>query len=197
MAAGAMGTFSTRFQGAGPGVTAGVPALLEDRERQQSLDLRLALMCSHTRWITHRVTPSLPRCARGTQHELNSSTAHPPSDGLVGYNWLCSSHLESLGCWFQLHFFNEPKDGYGEVRCSAKRSPILVKWTFIWNCDTWKNSSWLSGRISSLKGLLSIGMGCPGKWWCCHPWKCLRNDWTCHLVLRFSWQSDVQSKGRL
>ncbi|KAK4829242.1 hypothetical protein QYF61_002507 [Mycteria americana] len=30
--------------------------------------------------------------------------------------------------------------------------------------------NWLSGKISSLKGLSSIGTGCPGKWLSHHPW---------------------------
>jgi len=31
---------------------------------------------------------------------------------------------------------------------------------------------WILGKISSLKGLSSIGTGCPGKWWNHHPWWC-------------------------
>jgi len=30
-------------------------------------------------------------------------------------------------------------------------------------------------RISSLKGLSSIGTGCPGKWWSHHPWRYLKD----------------------
>lgn len=25
---------------------------------------------------------------------------------------------------------------------------------------------------------IRIGMGCPGKWWICHSWRCLRKAWT-------------------
>lgn len=40
-----------------------------------------------------------------------------------------------------------------------------------------RGSGWKSGRITSLKGLLSIGTGCPGRLWSHHPWRCKRNDW--------------------
>ena len=30
------------------------------------------------------------------------------------------------------------------------------------------------GGISLQNGLLGIGMGCPGRWWSPHPWRCLR-----------------------
>jgi len=32
----------------------------------------------------------------------------------------------------------------------------------------------LAGNISSLKGLSSIGTGCPGKWLSHHPWRYLK-----------------------
>lgn len=38
------------------------------------------------------------------------------------------------------------------------------------------------GRISSLKGLPSTEIDCPGKWWNCHHWKCSRNDWIWHSL---------------
>ena len=36
---------------------------------------------------------------------------------------------------------------------------------------------WMLGKISSPKGLLSIGTGCPGKWLSHHPWRYLKNVW--------------------
>ncbi|PKU38670.1 hypothetical protein llap_11024 [Limosa lapponica baueri] len=33
---------------------------------------------------------------------------------------------------------------------------------------------WILGKISSLKELSSIGMGCPGKWLSQHPWRYLK-----------------------
>jgi len=35
--------------------------------------------------------------------------------------------------------------------------------------------AWILGKTSSLKELLSIGTGCPGKWSSHHPWKCPKN----------------------
>lgn len=34
---------------------------------------------------------------------------------------------------------------------------------------------WLSEKILSLKGLSGTGTGCPGQWWCHHPWRDLRD----------------------
>ncbi|KAM9591226.1 uncharacterized protein ACIBXB_006100 [Morphnus guianensis] len=31
--------------------------------------------------------------------------------------------------------------------------------------------AWILGKISLPKGLSGIGTGCPGKWWCHHPWR--------------------------
>lgn len=49
-------------------------------------------------------------------------------------------------------------------------------------------------RTNVLKGVSSIAMGYPGKCWSYPLWKCSRNDWTWHLVLCWSWYSEVQSK---
>lgn len=56
---------------------------------------------------------------------MNASTAQPPSDGLMGYNCLCLSHLESLAAASNSLFSYGAKDGFAEVRCSAERSPIV------------------------------------------------------------------------
>lgn len=77
MAAAAVGTLSTRFQGAGPGVTAGVPAVLEDSGVQQSSQGRPE---AGTAVFSHSNTLP-PTLFHGTQHQLNASTAQPPSDG--------------------------------------------------------------------------------------------------------------------
>jgi len=34
---------------------------------------------------------------------------------------------------------------------------------------------WILGKISSLKEWLSIGTGCPVKWWSHHPWRYLKD----------------------
>ncbi|KAK4825476.1 hypothetical protein QYF61_027631 [Mycteria americana] len=34
---------------------------------------------------------------------------------------------------------------------------------------------WILGKPSSLKGLSSIGTGCPGKWLSHHPWRYLKD----------------------
>ncbi|KAK4825890.1 hypothetical protein QYF61_003246 [Mycteria americana] len=34
---------------------------------------------------------------------------------------------------------------------------------------------WILGKMSSLKGLSSIGTGCPGKWLSHHPWRYLKD----------------------
>ncbi|KAK4815771.1 hypothetical protein QYF61_007189 [Mycteria americana] len=34
---------------------------------------------------------------------------------------------------------------------------------------------WILGNFSSLKGLSSIGTGCPGKWLSRHPWRYLKD----------------------
>jgi len=34
---------------------------------------------------------------------------------------------------------------------------------------------WILGKISSPKGLSSVGTGCPGKWWSHHPWGYLKD----------------------
>ena len=31
---------------------------------------------------------------------------------------------------------------------------------------------WILGSISLQNGLLGVGMGCPGRWWSPHPWRC-------------------------
>ena len=33
------------------------------------------------------------------------------------------------------------------------------------------------GKTSVLKGLLSTGIGCPGRWLSPHPWMCLKTIW--------------------
>ena len=46
---------------------------------------------------------------------------------------------------------------------------------------------WISGKISSLKGLSSIGTGCPAKWLSHHPWRYyLKDVQTWHLGTWFS-----------
>lgn len=89
MAAAAVGTFSTRFQGAGPGVAAGVPAVLQDREMQQSSQ---GTSEAGTAVLTPKShTNTLPSTSsRGTQHKLN---AQPPSDGIAG----CAYHIWMSG----------------------------------------------------------------------------------------------------
>jgi len=34
---------------------------------------------------------------------------------------------------------------------------------------------WMLGNISSPKEWSGTGMGCPGRWWSHHPWRCSRN----------------------
>jgi len=36
---------------------------------------------------------------------------------------------------------------------------------------------WISGRTSLQKGLLSPGIGSPGRWLSHHPWMCLKTVW--------------------
>lgn len=43
-------------------------------------------------------------------------------------------------------------------------------------------SGWKWGKISSLKGWLSMGIGCTGNWWSHHCWNYSRNYWVWHLV---------------
>jgi len=31
------------------------------------------------------------------------------------------------------------------------------------------------GKVSLLKEWSDIGIGCPGKWWSHHPWRCSKN----------------------
>lgn len=37
------------------------------------------------------------------------------------------------------------------------------------SCHTRGGLDWMSGRISSCKGRLGMGTGCPGRWWSCYP----------------------------
>lgn len=43
------------------------------------------------------------------------------------------------------------------------------------SCAWGDSEGWTRGGISSMKGWLDIGMGCPGLWLRSGPWKCLRN----------------------
>jgi len=43
-----------------------------------------------------------------------------------------------------------------------------------------EGSSWILGKVSSLKEWWCIGMGCPGRWWSHCPWRCSRNVWMWH-----------------
>jgi len=36
-------------------------------------------------------------------------------------------------------------------------------------------SDWILGKISLLKEWLGVGPGCPGQWWCHHPWRGSKN----------------------
>ena len=45
---------------------------------------------------------------------------------------------------------------------------------------------WILGGTSLLKGLLGIGMGCPGKWLSYHSWRSLRDVQMLNLVIWFS-----------
>ena len=36
---------------------------------------------------------------------------------------------------------------------------------------------WISGKTSLQKGLLSTGIGSPGRWLSHHPWMCLKTVW--------------------
>ena len=36
---------------------------------------------------------------------------------------------------------------------------------------------WISGKFSLQKGLLSTGIGSPGRWLSHHPWMCLKTIW--------------------
>lgn len=65
--------------------------------RVHRADLRLALVCSHTQ--SNTIPPTL---SHGAQHQLNASTAQPPSDGT---QLLVLITPESLGCCLQLPFF--------------------------------------------------------------------------------------------
>lgn len=54
-------------------------------------------------------------------------------------------------------------------------------------CARW-GLDWTLGRISSLRGWPSTGLGCPGKWWNPHPWRYLRcgcGNKGCGLVMGF------------
>ena len=45
---------------------------------------------------------------------------------------------------------------------------------------------WISGKTSLLKGLLSTGIGSPGRWLSHHPWMCLKTIWMWCSGIRFS-----------
>lgn len=44
-----------------------------------------------------------------------------------------------------------------------------------------RGSDWVLWRISSQKGLSSIGTSCPGKWLNHYPWRYLKDQWMWHL----------------
>lgn len=54
-----------------------------------------------------------------------------------------------------------------------------------------------SGKMSSLKGLSNIAMGCPGRWWSHCPWRCSRKDCTWHSVPWSAGHSGDKSKAGL
>lgn len=64
------------------------------------------------------------------------------------------------------------------------RVPMLTKWAFV------QKSAKFLCQYSDTKGCenfstemeIRIGMGCPGKCWICHSWRCLREDWTWHSL---------------
>lgn len=39
----------------------------------------------------------------------------------------------------------------------------------------WEGLGWISGNISSWKDWSGVEMGCSGRWWCHHLWRCLRD----------------------
>jgi len=45
---------------------------------------------------------------------------------------------------------------------------------------------WKSGKISLLKEWSGIGIGCPGKWLCPHPWRCFSKRVDVALRIWFS-----------
>ncbi|TRZ14373.1 hypothetical protein HGM15179_012741 [Zosterops borbonicus] len=53
---------------------------------------------------------------------------------------------------------------------SSPRQPVTGQMDIASIC-TKGSSARTSGKLSSQKELLSIGMDCPGRWWSQHPWK--------------------------
>jgi len=47
-------------------------------------------------------------------------------------------------------------------------------------------SDWILGRISLLKEWSGIGIGCRGRWWSHHPWRCSNNVQMWHFRIWFS-----------
>jgi len=45
---------------------------------------------------------------------------------------------------------------------------------------------WILGKLSSLKGLSNIGIGCPVRWLSHHPWRHLKDMWMWCLGTWFS-----------
>jgi len=41
--------------------------------------------------------------------------------------------------------------------------------------DSLGHLDWISGEISLLNEWSGIGIGCPGKWWSHHAWRCSKN----------------------
>ena len=70
---------------------------------------------------------------------------------------LVSSH------WWQV-------TGWGEMTSSCTRGGL----------------DWISGKTSLLRGLLSTGIGSPGRWLSHHPWMCLKTIWMWCSGTRFS-----------
>lgn len=97
-----------------------------------------------------------------------------------------------------------PHSGIFPLRVDRRATSLLLvvfvvltpcaRWEDVIGCEetasicTRGGLDWISGRVSSQKGWLGIGMGCPGKWWGCHPFRYLRDVWMQLVGTRFSSQ---------
>lgn len=79
---------------------------VQDKNVPEHPSVRLALICSPTWWITCEQSNSLPStmCSWYPERAELRYCIIVSYVRLTGYYRLCSLHLVSLGCWFQLPF---------------------------------------------------------------------------------------------